>query len=45
MTPETCTPGVGALTRVEGEGAAYQLHGGAFQSVQLNIYGVCPTNS
>ncbi|MCK8644215.1 Ni/Fe hydrogenase subunit alpha [Mycobacterium colombiense] len=39
MTPETRTLGVGALTRVEGEGALYiTVEGEALQSVELNIY-------
>lgn len=39
MTPETRTLGVGALTRVEGEGALHiTVEGEALQSVELNIY-------
>ncbi|GFG76261.1 Ni/Fe hydrogenase subunit alpha [Mycobacterium botniense] len=39
MTPPTRTLGVGALTRVEGEGAVHvRLRDGALESVELNIY-------
>lgn len=39
MNPQTRTLGVGALTRVEGEGALHiTLKGEKLQSVQLNIY-------
>lgn len=39
MTPRTRTLSVGALTRVEGEGAVHiRLRDGALESVELNIY-------
>ncbi|MBY0442086.1 MAG: nickel-dependent hydrogenase large subunit [Mycobacteriaceae bacterium] len=39
MTPRTRTLSVGALTRVEGEGAVHiRLRAGAVESVELNIY-------
>lgn len=39
MNPETRTISVGALTRVEGEGALHvTLSGGVVESVELNIY-------
>jgi coenzyme F420-reducing hydrogenase alpha subunit len=39
VNPETRTISVGALTRVEGEGALHvTLSGGVVESVELNIY-------